>query len=58
MKKTSSRLGKTDSIFAKTAPSPSPVASGAAAPPPVGSSIDNKLTVIIPPGQVAFQGRK
>ena len=29
----------------------------AAAAPPVGSSIDNKLTVIIPPAQVAFLDR-
>ena len=50
--KSKSRLGKTDSIFAKTAKG-KPVAAEVAAAP-VGSSIDNKLTVILPPDQVRF----
>ena len=50
-----SRLGKPDSIFAKTetkqaAPVP-------AIRPPAGTSIENKLTVIRPPGQVDFLDR-
>ncbi len=51
MKKTS-RLGKTDSIFASTAGKAT-----VAMAPAAGSSIDNKLTVIIPPDQVAFLDR-
>lgn len=46
---TKSRLGKKDSIFTKTA--------GKASTPaavPITSSIENKLTVILPPDQVAF----
>jgi hypothetical protein len=52
--KPKSRIGKTDSIFAKTTDAPAgevAVASGA------GSSIENKLTVILPPDQVAFLDR-
>ena len=53
--KTKSRLGKTDSIFAKiTGPDSTLKAKSAA---PSGSSIENKLTVIIPPDQVAFLDR-
>jgi hypothetical protein len=51
--KTKSRIGKTDSIFAKT--TDAPVAEVAVAP--TGSSIENKLTVILPPDQVAFLDR-
>jgi hypothetical protein len=46
-------MGKMDSIFARTAPPASPSA-GRAAAPPVASSIENKMTVIMPPDQVAF----
>lgn len=52
---TKSRLGKTDSIFAKTtARTPAPSVAVAAAG---GSSIENKMTVIMPPDQVAFLDR-
>ena len=50
--KTKSRLGKKDSIFDKTtgkATSPAVQVAGPSAP-----SIENKLTVILPPDQVAF----
>ena len=50
--KTKSRLGKTDSIFARTTSGPSKEVEAVTAP--AGSSIDNKLTVILPPDQVAF----
>jgi hypothetical protein len=55
--KTKSRLGKTDSIFAKTggSDSPPPLKTHVIASP--GSSIENKLTVILPPDQVAFLDR-
>jgi hypothetical protein len=43
-------MGKTDSIFAKTADAPAAEVAVALA----GSSIENKLTVILPPDQVAF----
>lgn len=50
--KTKSRLGKKDSIFDKTTgKDPAPVIHVAV---PSGSSIENKLTVILPPDQVAF----
>ena len=52
-----SRLGKADSIFKKTegtkAPAPK-VPPILAVRPPAGSSVENKLTVILPPGQVDF----
>jgi len=51
--KTKSRIGKTDSIFAKTTDAPA----GEVAAAPTGSSIENKLTVILPPDQVAFLDR-
>jgi hypothetical protein len=43
-------LGKAD-IFARTTSTPP---TKAAARPPIGSSVENKLTVTIPPDQVAF----
>ena len=46
-----SRTGKTGSIFAKTAAAPTGEAVDA------GSSVENKLTVILPPDQVAFLDR-
>lgn len=55
-----SRLGKADSIFKKTegakglAPRVPPTL---AARPPAGPSVENKLTVILPPGQVDFLDR-
>ena len=55
-----SRLGKADSIFKKTegtkgsAPKVPPVL---AVRPPAGTSVENKLTVILPPGQVDFLDR-
>lgn len=51
--KPKSRLGKADSIFAKTTNAPASEITIA----PVGSSIENKLTVILPPDQVAFLDR-
>lgn len=51
-----SRLGKADSIFASTTAKPEAPPVGAAAGP-VAPSIENKLTVIIPPDQVAFLDR-
>jgi hypothetical protein len=47
------RIGKTDSIFAKTTTGPAAERSPKASLP-AGSSIENKLTVILPPDQVAF----
>lgn len=54
MKKT--RLGKNiDSIFAATTPKAAP---DAVSPDPTpSSSVDNKLTVILPPDQVVFLDR-
>jgi len=49
-----SRLGKKDTIFARTK---APVAPKTMETPTVGSSIENKLTVILPPGQVDFLDR-
>lgn len=60
MIKTKSRLGKADSIFASTTPKKTSAAAShpdIAVASPAGSSIENKLTVIIPPGQVAFLDR-
>lgn len=54
--KTKSRLGKAD-IFASTTPRATATPSAAEAPLAGPSSIDNKLTVIIPPDQVAFLDR-
>ncbi len=54
---TKSRLGKADSIFKKTkgpAPKVPPIL---AVRPPAGTSVENKLTVILPPGQVDFLDR-
>ena len=48
-----SRLGKTDSIFAPTTTTKAAID----APVMPSSSIDNKLTVILPPDQVAFLDR-
>ena len=52
-----SRLGKADSIFASTTTKPGAPPAEAAAAGPVTPSIENKLTVIIPPDQVAFLDR-
>ena len=55
-----SRLGKADSIFKKTegtkgaAPKVQPIL---AVRPLAGTSVENKLTVILPPGQVDFLDR-
>ena len=55
-----SRLGKKDSIFKKTegtkaaAPKVPPIL---AVRPAAGTSVENKLTVILPPGQVDFLDR-
>jgi len=55
-----SRLGKADSIFKKTegtkgsAPKVPPIL---AVRPPAGTSVENKLTVILPPDQVDFLDR-
>jgi hypothetical protein len=52
---TKSRLGKKDSIFSKTTgKDPTSLAVTVA---PTTSSIENKLTVILPPDQVAFLDR-
>ena len=57
--KTKSRLGKADSIFASTtarkpeAPADKEAVEGIKG----GSSIENKMTVIMPPDQVAFLDR-
>lgn len=53
--KKKSRLGKTDSIFAKTTAKVEPKTPGP--PVAVSSSIENKMTVIMPPDQVAFLDR-
>ena len=57
-----SRLGKADSIFKKTkepAPKdrPSLAVPRFVSRPPAGTSVENKLTVILPPGQVDFLDR-
>ena len=56
-----SRLGKADSIFSKTAAGSDTARKGPQgaqeAEQSAGSSIDNKLTVILPPDQVAFLDR-
>ena len=53
---TKSRLGKKDSIFASTAPEVQPKPEKKAEAPS-RSSVENKLTVILPPEQVAFLDR-
>jgi len=55
--KTKSRLGKTDSIFASTTKKTAAPSGGTAVQAPVRSSIENKMTVIMPPDQVAFLDR-
>jgi len=54
-----SRLGKADSIFKAT--KADKAAAGkvldALIRPPAGTSVENKLTVILPPGQVDFLDR-
>jgi len=57
--KIKSRLGKKDSIFADTTlrKPDTPTFGAAVITPQIGSSIENKLTVIIPPDQVAFLDR-
>jgi len=52
--KTKSRIGKTDSIFAKTTKAPDKDLRAVVSN---GTSIENKLTVILPPDQVAFLDR-
>lgn len=55
-----SRLGKADSIFKKTEGTKAPAPKVPVIPsvrPPAGTSIENKLTVILPPGQVDFLDR-
>lgn len=56
-----SRLGKADSIFKPTKARDKVAAAGKvlAAPirPTAGTSVENKLTVILPPGQVDFLDR-
>lgn len=51
--KTKSRLGKTDSIFAKT----DKVERKSDGTQPAGSSLDNRVTFVIPPDQIAFLDR-
>lgn len=51
--KTKSRLGKTDSIFAKT----DKIERKLDGTPPAGSSLDNRVTIVIPPDQIAFLDR-
>ena len=58
--KTKSRLGKADSIFTDTTSKRTAVSSSGLAvkpPPATSSSIENKMTVIMPPEQVAFLDR-
>lgn len=55
--KQKTRLGKTDSIFAKTTGKPEAPGAGIAAAAPVTSAVENKTTVILPPDQVAFLDR-
>jgi len=56
--KTKSRLGKADSIFASTTRKPeAPPAARTVEPATGGSSVENKMTVIMPPDQVAFLDR-
>jgi len=58
-----SRLGKADSIFKKTVgqkgttPKDRPVLQVPSSRPTAGTSVENKLTVILPPGQVDFLDR-
>ena len=56
---TKSRLGKADSIFKKTKADKAAAGKGLSAPirPTAGTSVENKLTVILPPGQVDFLDR-
>jgi len=54
------RLGKADGIFKKTEGTRGPaprVSPPLTVRPPAGSSVENKLTVILPPGQVDFLDR-
>lgn len=57
---TKSRFGKADSIFRKTT-TEEPKAAGHPAMmkvrPPAGTSVENKLTIILSPGQVDFLDR-
>ena len=55
--KARSRLGKTDSIFASTTGTLAHAKSTTKAKVPVRSSIEDKMTVIMPPDQVAFLDR-
>lgn len=56
-----SRLGKADSIFKKTEKTKGAAPAGrpgqAIVHPPISPSIENKLTVILPPEQVDFLDR-
>ena len=58
--KTKSKLGKTDSIFTDTTSKKAGVSSSGLIVKPqaaTSSSIENKITVIMPPDQVAFLDR-
>lgn len=54
-----SRLGKADSIFKRTEAKveSSPAVKSPSIRPEAGSSVDNKLTIILPPDQVEFLDR-
>lgn len=55
-----SRFGKTDSIFKRTDQATPAAADHTAmmkVRPPAGTSVENKLTIILSPGQVAFLDR-
>lgn len=55
--KPKSRLGKADSIFASTTRKPETSKKEAAEPVPVRSSIEDKMTVIMPPDLVDYLDR-
>jgi hypothetical protein len=57
MTKPKSRLGTADSIFKRTKDQAAAAVPDALTRPPAGTSIENKLTVILPPGQVDFLDR-
>jgi hypothetical protein len=52
-----SRLGKADSIFKKTEGTKAAAPKVPSIRPPAGTSVENKLTIILPPGQVDFLDR-
>ena len=57
MTKPKSRLGNADSIFKRTKDQAAAPVLDALTRPPAGTSIENKLTVILPPDQVEFLDR-